>query len=79
MNKVTNTGVRTPIINEDRPKKRTYEEPDNLGLDADQSSERFSFYSHLNTDNDRISGNPDGENDDHDTDEPAGYSPLMDK
>ena len=79
MNKETNPEETTPIGNDDRPKKRTYEEPDNLGLDADQSSESFSFYSHLNTDNDRISGNPDGEDDDRDTNERPGYSPLMDK
>ncbi|SHE84981.1 hypothetical protein [Pedobacter caeni] len=62
-----------------RPKKRTYEEPDNLGLDADQSSESFSYYSHLNTDNDRISGNPDGEDDNHNAIGPVTYTPLMDK
>lgn len=79
MNKETNPEERRPITNDNRPKKRTDEEPDNLGLDADQSSEGSSFYHHLNTDNDRISGNPDGENDDHDTNEPFRSSPLSDK
>lgn len=79
MSKETNPEKIRSITNEKRPKKRTYEEPDNLGLDADQSSENFSFYNYLNTDNDRISGNPDGEDDDHDRDEPFINSPLVDK
>ena len=55
------------------------EEKENLGLDADQSSEDFTGYRDLNSDNDRISGNPDGEDDDNDHPETPRYSPLMDK
>lgn len=52
---------------------------ENLGLDADGSSAGDAIYSNLNNDNDRISGNPDGEDDHHDTTEPAGHSPMEDK
>lgn len=55
------------------------EEDDNLGLDADHSSENTGYHVSLNNDNDRISHNPDGEDDDHDTTEEPGHSPLMDK
>lgn len=48
-----------------------------LGLDADGSSINIS--SILNSDNDRITGNPDGEDDDHNTNETPGHSPLEDK
>lgn len=54
-------------------------EPDNLGLDADHSSENSGRHINLNNDNDRISHNPDGEDDDHDNTEDIGHSPLMDK
>jgi len=54
-------------------------ENDNLGLDADGSSDYTDGRTNLNNDNDRISHNPDGEDDDHDTTEGAGNSPLMDK
>jgi len=54
-------------------------ENDNLGLDADQSSDNTDGRKNYNNDNDRVSHNPDGEDDDHDTTEGAGYSPLMDK
>jgi len=54
-------------------------ENNNLGLDADQSSEYDDGRKNYNNDNDRVSHNPDGEDDDHDTTEGAGYSPLMDK
>ncbi len=53
-------------------------ETENLGLDADHSSEN-SVFGYLNNDNDRISHNPDGESDDSDDDEGYGHSPLMDK
>lgn len=53
-------------------------EAENLGLDADHSSENSAF-GYLNNDNDRISHNPDGESDDSDDDEGYGNSPLMDK
>ncbi|WP_316749069.1 hypothetical protein [Pedobacter gandavensis] len=58
---------------------RIYEEKNNLGLDADGSSEDFSFNSYLNSDHERISGNPDGENDLRYPNSPAEPSPLMDK
>lgn len=54
-------------------------ENDNLGLDADHSSDYTDGWGNLNNDNDRISHNPDGESDDNDTNEDRGYSPLMDK
>lgn len=60
-------------------KNRIYEERNNLGLDADGSSEDFSFNSYLNSDHDRITGNPDGENDLSSANSPAEPSPLMDK
>ncbi|WP_316814909.1 hypothetical protein [Pedobacter nyackensis] len=51
---------------------------ENLGLDADGSS-IDSIYGSLNSDNDRISGNPDGEDDQKNTHEPPGRSLLDDK
>ena len=68
-----------------RSKKEVYKKllkddsSENLGLDADGSSQDFSTYSNLNTDNDRISGNPDGEDDQKNTKEPPGHSLLADK
>ncbi|ATP56629.1 hypothetical protein CPT03_09150 [Pedobacter ginsengisoli] len=44
------------------PKKNSVYD-DNLGLDADHSSDEPTLLTRLNDDNDRISGNPDGEND----------------
>lgn len=55
------------------------DENDNLGLDADHSSEDTPYHVNLNSDNDRISHNPDGEDDDSDSREEPGHSPLMDK
>jgi hypothetical protein len=52
---------------------------ENLGLDADGSSEDVSSHGNLNSDNDRISGNPDGEDDQKNTKEPPGHSLLDDK
>lgn len=52
---------------------------ENLGLDADGSSDDSSIYSNLNSDNDRISGNPDGEDDQKNTKEPPGHSLLEEK
>ena len=51
----------------------------NLGLDADQSSEGPSVTSRLNDDNDRITGNPNGENDKRDDSDSAITSPLDEK
>jgi len=53
------------------------EEKENLGLDADHSSD--TPYHYLDNDNDRISGNPDGETDDHNDNGSAGHSPLLEK
>lgn len=52
---------------------------ENLGLDADGSSDDTSAYSLLNSDNDRISGNPNGEDDRKNTKEPPGHSLLDEK
>jgi len=52
---------------------------DNLGLDADHSSDAPSLMTRLNDDNDRISGNPDGENDVDENYSSVVYSPLDDK
>lgn len=62
-----------------RLSSRIYEEKNNLGLDADGSSEDFSFNSYLNSDHERVSGNPDGENDLRYPNTPPEPSPLMDK
>jgi len=55
-----------------------YPDTDNLGLDADCSSVNPGR-ANYNNDNDRISHNPDGEDDSHDTKEMPGHSPLADK
>ena len=52
---------------------------DNLGLDADHSTDTPSLMTRLNDDNDRISGNPDGENDVNENYSSVVYSPLDDK
>lgn len=57
--------------------KSAIEDQENLGLDADHSSD--PSYHHLNNDNDMISGNPDGESDDHDQNDLSETSPLLDK
>lgn len=58
--------------------KDLYDDLEHLGLDADGSS-TGSDYSNLNSDNDRVSGNPDGEDDQKNTNEPPGHSLLEDK
>jgi hypothetical protein len=55
------------------------DEPVNLGRDADHSSDGPNAAVRLNDDNDRISGNPDGESDDAADDDTGVYSPLEDK
>lgn len=55
------------------------ESKENLGLDADGSTEGSSESGNLDSDNDRISGNPDGEDDQNNTSEAPGHSSLMDK
>lgn len=74
--------IRTKSINmqdkSKKPIKRPVEDVGNPGLDADHSSD--TGYRQYNSDNDMISGNPDGE-----SDEPGelsgglGESPLRDK
>jgi hypothetical protein len=56
-----------------------YDDVDNLGLDADRSSDNQTLSRRYNTDNDVISRNPDGEDDSYDSNEERGSSPLMDK
>lgn len=56
-----------------------HDEQDNLGLDADRSSDNQTLSRRYNIDNDVISGNPDGEDDLNDANETRGSSPLMDK
>jgi len=56
-----------------------YDDPDNLGLDADRSSDNQTLSRRYNIDNDVISQNPDGEDDSHDSSRHNGSSPLMDK
>jgi hypothetical protein len=57
-----------------------YEESsENLGLDADRSSDEQRLDRKYNMDNDMISHNPDGEDDANDSNLERGSSPLMDK
>ena len=56
-----------------------HDQQDNLGLDADRSSDNQTLSRRYNIDNDVISGNPDGEDDMRDSNETRGSSPLMDK
>ncbi|MGN7205955.1 hypothetical protein ACTHQF_16905 [Pedobacter sp. SAFR-022] len=56
-----------------------HDEQDNLGLDADRSSDNQTLSRRYNIDNDVISHNPDGEDDNRDSTETRGSSPLMDK
>lgn len=60
-------------------KKEFDEHSENLGLDADRSSDDQRIERKYNMDNDMISQNPDGEDDDHDANLERGSSPLMDK
>jgi hypothetical protein len=55
------------------------EELENLGLDADHSSDNFSVNGKYNTDNDRVTDNPDGEEDPDVEADQAENSPLDDK
>ena len=67
-------GTTDPL--KQKPKTPYNQITDDLGLDSDHSSDGAASY---DNDNDRISHNPDGEDDDHDTTEEPGHSPLMDK
>ncbi len=60
-------------------KNEAKESSENLGLDADHSSEGDALNSRLNDDNNRITGNPGGENDIEGEDNHAIYSPLDQK
>jgi len=77
------TNMKQKVVTgpEEKSKTDLYESDQNanLGLDADHSSDDTIYKVNLNNDNDRISHNPDGEDDDHDTLEEPGSSPLMDK
>lgn len=59
--------------------KKNNLDDDNLGLDADHSSDPPSLMTRLDDDNDRISGNRDGENDVEENYSSVVYSPLDDK
>jgi len=59
--------------------KKNNLDDDNLGLDADHSSDPPSLMTRLDDDNDRISGNRDGENDAEENYSSVVYSPLDDK
>ncbi|WP_288884220.1 hypothetical protein [Pedobacter panaciterrae] len=59
--------------------KKNNLDDDNLGLDADHSSDPPSLMTRLDDDNDRISGNRDGENDAEENYSSLVYSPLDDK
>jgi len=61
------------------PKKGNDEKDYNLGLDADHSSDGDTPEARWNDDNDRISGNPEGESDDSDNNTALINSPLDDK
>ncbi|MBB5634904.1 hypothetical protein HDF26_002420 [Pedobacter cryoconitis] len=78
VNTIKKDEVNTASAFDQKRKFNGYVETDNLGLDADGSSVN-SGRRNYNNDNDRISHNPDGEDDNHDTRESPGYSPLMDK
>lgn len=68
--------VGSSAAHEQKLKDAYREKPDELGLDSDHSSDTSVNY---DNDNERTSHNPDGEDDDHDTTEEPGHSPLMDK
>jgi len=58
----------------------TVEEPgENLGLDADHSSGGPSINKTLDDDGDRITGNPNGEIDEKDTDDYSSNTPIDEK
>jgi hypothetical protein len=57
--------------------ERPVEDLDNPGLDADHSSD--TGYRKYNSDNDMVSGNPDGESDQTTQKSGIGESPLRDK
>lgn len=78
VNTIKTDQVNTAKTTERAGALHAYEETDNLGLDADGSSVN-SGRTNYNNDNDRISHNPDGEDDNHNTKEMPGYSPLIDK
>ncbi len=63
----------------DKPEDILHDEQDNLGLDADRSSDNQTLSRRYNIDNDVISHNPDGEDDMNDSSENHGTSPLMEK
>lgn len=71
--------MKSKSVNGKAKKELSGDDPDeNPGLDADGSSDD-AMYGNLNSDNDRISGNPDGEDDQNNTRERPGHSSLTDK
>ena len=61
-------------------KKFEVEEPgENLGLDADHSSDGPSINKTFDDDRDRITGNPSGENDEGDIDDSDSNTPIDEK
>jgi hypothetical protein len=64
--------------NTSKAEKYELDNPD-LGLDADHSSAGEEGTVNYNNDNEMMSHNPDGEDDDHDYDDEEGHSPLMNK
>jgi hypothetical protein len=61
-------------------KRFVVEEPgENLGLDADHSSDGPSINKTFDDDRDRITGNPSGENDEGELDDSDSYTPIDEK
>ena len=60
-------------------KSKLEESSENLGLDADHSSEGDTLNNKLNDDNDRITGNPNGESDNESEDDHSIDTPLDQK
>jgi hypothetical protein len=67
------------LLPDNNNEEQRYDDQDNLGLDADRSSDNQTLSRRYNIDNDVISNNPDGEDDMRDSDREIGSSPLMDK
>lgn len=55
------------------------ESGENLGLDADHSSDGPSINKAFDDDRDRITGNPSGENDEGELDDSDSYTPIDEK
>ncbi|MEJ5961697.1 hypothetical protein [Pedobacter immunditicola] len=77
MNIKKNTPDKKKKLSSHQSVENKEDEQGNLGLDADHSSD--TPYHYLDNDNDRISGNPDGETDDNNDNGSLGHSPLLEK